>query len=155
MADKLPEGPNRARESLVNRVRGEAESEFRKDMQARTHVVTGSVELPTSGDSLVTVNFPVKFFKRPNSSFGGAMIENSEIIEGVFPSLSAVVLRYTIEELPPHNEVDEHALYVGADLAVSARGAVSNGFVLDFRFEGVALVNPTSGVQGDELTDEL
>lgn len=155
MADKPIQNKANTTRTQVEINRNEKTKQDKESMSARTHVVTGSVDIPTSGDAVVHVNFPVRFFNKPNSTFGGSMAPNSEVIPGVFPSLQAVVLRYDVEELPPNNEVDEHALYVGADVAVSARGAVSNGFILDFRFEGVAMVNPTSGIQDDELTDEI
>lgn len=155
MAEITAESSRNAREILVKMRRQASNEGFQQDMRARTHVVKGHATLAISGDAIVHVAFPVRFFNRPHFTYGAQMVENSEIIEGVFPSMTAMVLRYNKEELPTNTDVDEHALYTGADIAVSARGSVSNGFILDFRFEGVAMVNPTSGVQDDELTDEL
>lgn len=121
-----------------------------KAMTGRAHSVYGTVALSSSGETIVDISFPVEFVERPVVSFGAALQEDSKVILGMFPQVNAVVMEWVVNDTGA-----ERKYYRGAKLGIRAVGGTDQSFYLDFRFEGTAMVNPTSGVEDDELDDEI
>lgn len=141
------------RNAAVQRQKGASNQAASKSMEGRVHSVSGSVELSTTGEATVDVNFPVIFVERPNFTFGGGVLPGSVLTDGSFPRINGAVVAWQTQKA--NDSLVENVRYTGVTLSIVSYGTQDQRFFLDFRFEGVALVNPVGGVNVDDLDDEL
>lgn len=110
------------------------------EMRARTHWVSGSVGITGTGELITELKFPVVFTERPVFTQGAVLDENQPIVTGAFPDIRGIVLNWVVKR-----QHSEQVFYVGARIGVVARGSFDQRAFLDYRFEGMAIVNPTFG----------
>ena len=114
--------------------------ERQRSVQGRNHRVEGRFPFTNpitgAGESVVAVNFPVWFIDKPSMSFGGELDINEVLIDGAFPTLSALVKTWTTQVR------DGATYYVGANLLVVSSGAPNQRMFVHWQMEGKALVNP-------------
>lgn len=102
--------------------------------------VHGFIDLPTEGEVLVPVQFPLSFAEKPLFTYGLEMAENTWISSGSFPIHSATVTGWETQR--PADSM----LWVGATLGIVVIGAMRS--ILHYSFEGCAFTSPV----GTELS---
>lgn len=127
-----------------------SEERRRNEHKARVHRISGKFMMNGVGEATQDVNFPVKFFERPNLTFGGELSPDAVLTDGSFPTVSVVVVRWNIEEpeVTTTDSTPERRYYVGATLAVVTTGHSSNSMWVHWTMEGKAIVNPVAGLNG-------
>lgn len=117
-----------------------------QDVQATTHVVNGNSLIVGTGEVLIDVRFPVAFIKAPSVTTGGELSAESIAVPGQFPTLSAVVNQWYIED--PDLDLYGGSLrryYRGAVMACVVTGPGTQKMLLHWTFSGMALTNPGAG----------
>ncbi len=117
-----------------------------QNVQATNHVVNGTSLIVGVGEALITVAFPVAYIRTPSFSFGSELSAESVAIEGKFPTLSAIVNQWAIED--PDRELFGASMrkyYRGATLACVVTGPGTQKLLLHWTFTGMALTNPGGG----------
>lgn len=129
------QAPLEDRRGTVNRV---------ESMSGRDHFVQGHLTLAGAGEASIEVRFPVWFIEKPIFTFGGELAEGESPTQTKYPTISAVVLRWILQEYPG----DIH-YWSGAILGAVSTGIPEQNLVLHWQFQGRALRNPTSDSGGD------
>lgn len=101
--------------------------------------VHGFIKLPSDGESIVKVQFPISFAEKPLFTCGLEMDDNAWVSQGSFPIYSATVISWT-NRRPADTE-----LFVGASLAIVTVGAMRS--ILHYSFEGQVLTSPVGTEQ--------
>jgi hypothetical protein len=101
--------------------------------------VHGFIDLPSDGEVLVSVQFPLSFMERPLFTYGLEMAENAWIAYGSFPIHSATVTGWTIRR---PSDLD---LWVGATIGIVTVGAMRS--ILHYSFEGRVFTLPVGTEQ--------
>ena len=117
-----------------------------QDLQATDHVVNGTSLIVGTGEVLLEVSFPVPYIRAPSMTFGGELSAESVAIPGQFPTLSAVVNQWLIED--PDYDLYKGSLrryYKGATIACVVTGPGTQKMLLHWTFMGMALTNPGGG----------
>lgn len=138
------------RRLAVSRRRQQANVNDGRAMQSKVFSVYGSVHLDSPGEVIVDVDFPVKFIERPISLFGAQYDGNSKPILGAFPTINAMVVQWKMSELS-----NQRKYYIGATIGIKASGLNNQQYFLDYLFQGMAMVNPVSSMEGATLDTEL
>jgi len=131
--NQLPIDTERRRGDLV----------FNQDIQATEHVIKGSTLIVGQGEATVETYFPVSFIRPPTFTWGGELSANSYAESGSFPTVSAVVNQWIIDE--PDLEVygsNARQYFRGASLACVITGSATQRLILHWTFMGTALTNP-------------
>lgn len=102
--------------------------------------VHGFITLPSDGESMVSVTFPISFMEKPLFTYGLEMAPNTWINHGSFPIHSATVTNWTIQRPA------DSTLWVGATLGIVTIGAMRS--ILHYSFEGRTFTMPV----GTELS---
>lgn len=112
---------------------------------ARTQV-EARVDVRGSGESRVTIDFPVIYSEKPIFTFGGELDLNQTPEETNFPVISVMVLTWdTIEKS------DQRTFYRGCEVGIVCLGKERQRAIAHCVFEGMAFRDPTIGdsrVQG-------
>lgn len=106
--------------------------------------ISGFVSLDGPGQALFDVPFPLIYTEKPTLQPGYELDAGQVLDPTNFPTLSLGVHFYTFKEPQPGVR---H--YTGARLIIVATGHANMKMIVHYRFEGVALVNPTSSLTGD------
>lgn len=114
-------------------------------MQVQLTAVSGFVQVNGAGEVLQDVNFPVWFTEKPTFTFGGELMPGSPPVSGKYPTVSVVVVNWTMEQRGYGN------YYVGAKLAIVTTGDSLHQMIIHWNMEAKAIRNPI----GPHLTDEL
>lgn len=104
------------------------------------HSVDGKFLVDGAGEALQTVTFPVKFVERPNFVTGGELHPGSIATRGSFPTMSAVILVWTLNPSDGSNLAKEY--FIGATLIIVTTGPVGQRMWIHWRATGRALANP-------------
>jgi len=117
--------------------------------------IEGTFLVDGSGESLKTVNFPVRFINRPSIQFGYELHIDTVAVASTFPMASSIVNRWITD--PPIADdgtaVEYSKVYfIGARLIVTTTGPTNQRMWVHWRASGRALVNPTT--TGDGITTE-
>ena len=126
------------------------------NVQGGNHVISGFREIIGSGENLVDVVFPVAFTQLPMFFYGAQLSPGSELVDGSFPVVSAVVAYWDARE--PDNDLFGAPLrqyYKGAQIAVTATGPETQRLILNWKFEGLALTNPAGGQRAIPTQEEI
>ncbi len=111
--------------------------------EGTVHVIPGFRELLGAGENLVDVVFPVAFIQPPVFLYGSALAPGSELVDGEYPVVSAVVAYWDVTE--PDVDVFGAPLrqyYSGAQIAVTTIGPEYQRIIMSWQFSGMALTNP-------------
>jgi hypothetical protein len=103
---------------------------------ATQHVVA-TATIHGSGEVQITVPFPLLFIDMPVFSFGSIMADNSNITQGVYPSVTATVHRWTT------TKIALATYWVGAVVGVVSTGPAEQQFTAHLHFVGKGLRGPT------------
>jgi len=106
-------------------------------MSAGPTRASGQFLLDGMGEAEVEVLFPVKFSEKPLLSFAAEIRDGDMLITSKMPTVSMVVLQWTIEDRPPFSN-----LYTGATLGVVADGPPSSRLFAIWHMDGMAYSNP-------------
>lgn len=107
-------------------------------LTGRVHTVQGFFDLDGAGEALLDVNFPVWFMERPLFTFGAEMRAGNALSVGAYPTISVLVLRWSMKDYP-----GGVSYFAGATLVVVADGTADQSMLVHWRVEGKALRNPT------------
>lgn len=107
------------------------------DMSAGPTRASGQFLLDGMGEVEVEVLFPVKFSEKPLLSFAAEVREGDLLIPAKMPSISMVVLKWRIEDIPPFSN-----LYTGATLGVVTKGPPGSRLFAIWHMDGTAYSNP-------------
>lgn len=111
------------------------------NIRAAPHVIPGFKELLGAGEILIEVTFPVRFIQIPVFTYGASLAPGTQLVDGSYPVVSAVVAYWQVKRLDEGEEVSrEH--FTGAELAVTASGPTDQRLLLNWQFSGMALTNP-------------
>lgn len=100
--------------------------------------VPGRVLVTGVGEILVDIKFPVWFSDRPYFSFAGELDTNFSVADGVFPTVSVVVVKWVNS-----NQSDGFVgYYSGAKLAVVTKGPSGQQMWIHWTAEGPAVNLP-------------
>ena len=116
------------------------------NLQATNHVVNGTSLIVGIGEVIVDVKFPVAYIRSPSFSYGGELSRESVAISGQFPTLSAIVNQWYIDD--PDVETYGASMrkyYRGAKVACVVTGPGTQKLNLHWTFMGMALTNPGHG----------
>lgn len=114
-------------------------------MTVKSTRVTGKVLTLGPGEGSVDVSFAVNFAERPTFTFGAELDDNHRAVAGRYPTVSAVVVGWNVvKEIEGATE----GYYTGATLAVVSGGQADHKLWVHYCFEGKALSNPLTGVEG-------
>ena len=116
------------------------------NLQATNHVVNGTSLIVGIGEVIVDVKFPVAYIRSPAFTYGGELSHESVAVEGSFPTVSAVVSQWYIDD--PDVEVYGASMrkyFRGAKLACVVTGPGTQKLNLHWSFTGMALTNPGGG----------
>lgn len=140
--------------------RGRGSVEQRRDditrigqMTVKPTRVSGYVTLvhpadATASEASTDIDFPVVFTEKPVFTFGAELGDNHRARAGVYPTVSAVVVRWDTQgEIAGATE----GRFAGATVASVTTGQAGQVIVLHYSFEGKAIRNPVSGA--DSLGD--
>lgn len=116
--------PLEKRRSQIDRVTNATGDTFR---------VSYRIGLDGSGETTVTVNFPVQFSERPTVSSGGELHPEETLVAGNYPWWSVGVADWITEDLAGRT------YYVGADLVIVCGGPTGQLSYAHFTAEGKAL----------------
>ena len=117
-----------------------------REVRAAEHVIKGRTKVLGVGETTVEVRFPVIYLETPTFTFGGELAEGSSLTAGQFPTVSAVVSRWNVDE--PDLELFGQTMrihYRGAILAIVTTGPTNTDVYLHWAFTGRALTNPGTG----------
>jgi hypothetical protein len=96
--------------------------------------VHGFITLPSDGEVVVSVSFPLSFMEKPLFTYGLEMDDNTWIAPGSFPIHSATVIAW--ETARPADST----LWTGSTLGVVTIGAMRS--ILHYSFEGRTFTSP-------------
>jgi len=117
-----------------------------RDVRPAEHVIKGRTKVLGVGEATVDVPFPVIYLEAPTFTFGGELAEGSALEPTNFPTISAIVFAWDINE--PDLDLTGQTMrihYRGARLAIVTTGPTSTDMYLHWQFTGRALSNPGSG----------
>ncbi len=109
------------------------------DMYGRNLIVSGEFLMPTVGEVVVTVNFPITFTEKPLFYFGADLEPNQEIVTGSLPTCNGMVIRYNIETSDPYT-----TFWKGADLGFVTQGSADQKINCHWHFIGKGVFNPVT-----------
>lgn len=116
-----------------------------RNSDMRRTQVEARVIVRGSGETRVSVDFPVLFSRKPIMTFGGELTRGSTPEAGNYPVISVVVLTWdTIERS------DERTYYRGCEVGIVALGKERQNMRAHILFEGMAFRDPTTGGTGLE-----
>jgi len=125
----------------LERRRGDVER--MRNQEVQIHRVSGRQLMDGVGEALFDINFPVTFMEIPSFSFGGELDGNLAPVQGEFPTISAIVVKWnTVEKIPGHFH------YKGATLCVVTTGTTGHRIWIHWHMEGKAFRNPLTHVGG-------
>jgi hypothetical protein len=101
--------------------------------------VHGFIDLPSDGEVLVSIQFPISFMEKPLFTSGLEMAENAWIAYGSFPIHSATVTGWAMQRPA------DSSLWVGATLGIVTVGAMRS--ILHYSFEGRTFTSPVGTEQ--------
>ena len=116
------------------------------DLQATNHVINGNSLIVGIGEVMIDVYFPVAFIRAPSMSFGAELSAESVAVTGKFPTVSAIVNQWLVED--PDYDLYGGSMrkyYKGATLACVVTGPGTQKMLLHWTFMGMALTNPGGG----------
>ena len=114
-----------------------------QNTEGTTHVIPGFRELLGAGESLVDVKFPVAFIQMPVFVYGAALAPGSELIDGSYPVVSAVVAYWDVSQPDKEsNNSVSRQYFTGAQVAVTTSGPETQRLIMNWQFSGLALTNP-------------
>lgn len=116
------------------------EHEQARAIQGQVVSSQGFILTKQAGEVAQDVKFSVRFIERPLFTFGGELDENQSASAGRFPTVSAVVLQWEIEELDKYRKY-----FIGANLGLVTTGATTQRMWVHWRMEGKALLGPGGG----------
>jgi len=125
------------------------------NIQATTHVASGTNEIIGSGEILLNLSFPVIFIQHPLFLYGSELGPGSELTAGNYPVLSAMVTYWDIDD--PDLALYGTSLrrhFKGVQIAVTSSGPENQRLYLHWQFTGLALSNPVGGRRGVPATGE-
>lgn len=117
-----------------------------RDVRAAEHVIKGRTKVLGVGEATVEVRFPVVYLEAPTFTFGGELAEGSILSPGEFPTVSAIVSRWQVDE--PDLDLFGQTMrihYRGATLAIVTTGPADTDVYLHWTFTGRAISNPGTG----------
>jgi len=126
----------------IDRFRRKANS-FRADtigfgnLRAGPTRCSGKFFLDGMGEAQVPIQFPVKFEAPPSLSCSFEIKEGDMLTTAKLPTLSASVIKWTIEDRPPYS-----SLYVGATLGIVTTGPPGQRLIVEWHVDGNAFMNP-------------
>lgn len=117
------------------------------DMLGRNLIISGEFLMPTTGEVIVTVNFPVTFTEKPLFYFGADLDPNQEIVVGVLPICNGMVIRYNIDTSDVYT-----TLWKGADLGFVTQGTPGQKINCHWHFIGKGIFNPITPIDNVDGT---
>lgn len=129
-----------SRELSVALNRQQVSASNQADFYAQPYFVQGRFLCDGAGELVKDVSFPVVFTEEPFFAFGGRLEQNQVIVAGNYPTVSAVVLSFSVEKRGVSTE-----LFRGARLIIVTTGEEDQKMWLQWQFSGMALVNPVGG----------
>ena len=115
---------------------------------ADIYTVTGRFLVEGVGSVARQVNFPAKFIEIPSFYFGSEIAPGHAAVDGNFPSVSVIVLRWTSTDDQPNQTSSAQNLYNGANLGVVIQGGISSQKIwIHWSVTGTAVANPVFGDQ--------
>ncbi len=110
------------------------------------YVVGGRYLIDGMGESIQSVNFPIKFIEIPLFSYGFELAPGHALESGSFPSGTSIITKWsTVSDEIAGYQAQE--LYEGATIGVSLVGSSGQKIWVHWRMEGVAIVSPVHGNQ--------
>lgn len=97
---------------------------------------SGQFQLDGAGEAEVQITFPVSFSAKPLLSFSGEVRDGDILVSARMPSISMMVLRWTVEDNPPYS-----VLYTGAVLGVVTSGPPGTRMYATWHMDGTAFTN--------------
>jgi len=126
--------------------RGKQNLQRNRDVLPAEYVIKGRTRVLGLGEATVDIRFPVIYIEPPIFQFGGELAEGSSLVQGTFPTISAIVSQWEIDE--PDLDLFGQSLriwYRGATLAIVTTGPPDTDVYLHWTFTGRAVSNPVAG----------
>lgn len=114
-------------------------------MTVKVTRVSGRVLVVGTGEVAVDIPFPVNFAERPIFNFGGELNDNHHATAGEYPTVSAVVVGWSIQK---EIEGATEGYFTGATLAAVTTGQTGQQMWIHYSFEGKAIRNPLNNIEG-------
>lgn len=102
--------------------------------------VEARAKVKGSGETRVTIDFPVLYASKPIMTFGGELFGGSTPEATNYPVISVVVLTWDTVE-----RSDDRTYYRGCEVGIVALGKASQNMNAHILFEGIAFRDPTIG----------
>lgn len=117
-------------------------------MTVKVTRVTGYVLLVhdaevANAEASVDITFPVVFTEKPVFTYGAELATNHRALAGSFPTLNAVVVRWTVKGAVAGAS---DGRFTGATVVTYTTGQAGQNIWLHYSFEGKAIRNPLNDV---------